>query len=395
MGKERPLAECTFGWGHVFRLYTDYLEINGTPYALKALTAVRPMYRTVLGIPSARLVLWFGTKKISLRGIPEIESVRFVAEYLVPWCWEEAHLERPSAPPARERQWDEQTEVDEMPVVTFARQIARQAQRSQYGVPPERSMVLSGEVQERTPVRPERRPPTQRSGGPQQRQMKETLTVIPVPLRLLPGEEAYYSISATLCDEPMGESTRITYPAKDYGTLILTSRRIIYIGRKSQVVVDYGHLRYVSRLRGAIAIQSDYRNRREIFEMRRPLECAGQLETILEQYALEMSAQVQKIAEEEAIILEEELWHSTSAGLEMQGTGSIEILPTGEVETGSLGDRQRNERWRVSQLPHARIRNTDDFEDRWRGESTELSDAVSSDIVFGAAPQDSGGKDRG
>ena len=393
MGNERPLAECTFGWGHVFRLYTDYLDINGTPYALKALTAMRPMYRTVMGIPLARLVLWFGTKKLTLRGIPEIESVRFVAEYLVPWCWEEAHLERSSALPSWEQHWDGQTEVDEMPVVNFARQVLQQSQGSQV-TPLERSMVLSGGEQGQIPVRSEHRPRTQLLGGTHQRQMKETLTVIPVPLRLLPGEEAYYSIAATLCDEPMGESNRVTYPAKDYGTLILTSRRIIYIGRKSQVVVDYMHLRYVSRLRGAIAIQSDYRNRREIFEMRRPLECAGQLETILQRHAAEMSAQVQRIAEDEAITIEEEIWHVASAGLGIESTAGIEILPTGEVETGSLGDLQRNGRWRVSPSAHARVRNTDDFEDRWRGERTELSDAVSSDIVFGAAPQDSGGKDR-
>ena len=390
MGKGPPLAECTFGWGRVLRLYSDYLDVNGTPYALKALTAVHPTFRTIMGIPSARLELEFGRKKVILRGIPEIENARFVAEYLSPWCWEEAHREhreRPSTPAVQVQPWDERTVEAALPI---APPIELAVQQSQSEPLPqcEQQSGPARAVRRVVPMRPERRRREQRIGGT--RHTKETLTVIPVPVRLLPGEEAFYSIAATLCDEPIGEASRISYPAKDYGTLILTSRRIIYIGRKSQVVIDYAHLLHVSRLRGAIAVQSDYRNRREIFEMRRPLECAGHLESILERHAEEMLSQPQQVPEDEEITQEEHSWDIASGGID--GVGRVdEMLPTEEVETGRLGDLQRNWRW---QREHTRIRNTDDFEDRWQDEREVLPDAL-SDVVSDAVSQEPGGKDRG
>src|SRR5205807_1768923 len=71
---------------------------------------------------------------------------------------------------------------------------------------------------------------------------EEVLPTVSVPVRLLPGESAHYSTEATLCGEPVGETIRYTYPAKDHGTLILTNKRMIYIGRKSQIVLDYTRL---------------------------------------------------------------------------------------------------------------------------------------------------------
>lgn len=113
---------------------------------------------------------------------------------------------------------------------------------------------------------------------------QEPLPVIHVPMLLREGEYAHYSVEATLCGEPIGESIRYTYPAKDHGTLILTNRRMIYIGRKSQIVLDYARLLHLSRLRGAVAFQATHWYRREIFEVRRPLECAMFVEAILEQF---------------------------------------------------------------------------------------------------------------
>lgn len=113
---------------------------------------------------------------------------------------------------------------------------------------------------------------------------EEPLPVVNVPVRLQHGEFAHYSVEATLCGEPVGESIRYTYPAKDHGTLILTNRRMIYIGRKSQIVLDYARLLHLSRLRGAVAFQATHWYRREIFELRRPLECAMFVEAILEQF---------------------------------------------------------------------------------------------------------------
>lgn len=113
---------------------------------------------------------------------------------------------------------------------------------------------------------------------------EEPLPVIHVPVRLQDGEFACYSVETTLCGEPIGESIRYTYPAKDHGTLILTNLRMIYIGRRSQIVLDYARLLHVSRLRGAIAFQATHWYRREIFELRRPLECAMYIEAILKHF---------------------------------------------------------------------------------------------------------------
>jgi hypothetical protein len=113
---------------------------------------------------------------------------------------------------------------------------------------------------------------------------EEPLPVVSVPARLQDGEYAHYSVDATLCGEPTGESIRYMYPAKDHGTLILTNMRMIYMGRKSQIVLDYARLLHLSRLRGAVAFQATHWYRREIFEVRRPLECSMYIEAILEHF---------------------------------------------------------------------------------------------------------------
>ncbi|HET9921948.1 MAG TPA: hypothetical protein VFQ30_19050 [Ktedonobacteraceae bacterium] len=365
MGKTRLLTECTFGWGQKLRLYTDYLDIDGTPYALSALTHVHPMFRTVMGIASARLELRFGKKKVLLRGIAEVEAARFVVAYLSPWCWEDAqHVPAPVSPPvslpaspaSQQRSgWDELMEEVTLPGAAPLEQAVRrgQSQRLQGSKPRLRSVRLEREASQPPAERPARKRRERKAGRASH--MKETLTVIPVPLRLLPGEEAYYYIEATLCDEPIGTDNSITYPAKDHGKLMLTNQRIIYMGRKSQVVIDYAHLLQVSRLRGAIAIQSDYRYRREIFELRRPLECAEHLETILEHYAQTQETQ----AGDEVTLVDEAAW---AARADAAGAGEGNA-PTEEISTGNLGELRHNWRWRVARL---QLRNTGDYENGWQ-----------------------------
>ena len=82
MRKEPPIAQCAFSWGKVFRLYDDYLDVNGTRYALSKLTYVQPIYQHVLGVSSVRLVLLFGNKKVVLRGIAAIAEANKVIDYL-------------------------------------------------------------------------------------------------------------------------------------------------------------------------------------------------------------------------------------------------------------------------------------------------------------------------
>ncbi|HLI08777.1 MAG TPA: hypothetical protein VKV40_19605 [Ktedonobacteraceae bacterium] len=299
MGKDLPLAECAFGWGRVFRLYADYLDVNGVPYALSALTRIRPTFRTTMGIPSARLELWFGRKKVVLRGIASFDDARAVLEYLSAWCRQEislASLEQPTLP---------------------GKAVRRRA----------------GKL----------------SGG--------SLPSIPVPVRLLPGEKAYYSSKAALCGEPIGEESRVTYPARDQGTLILTNRRMIYIGRKSQVVVDYAHLLRFSRLHGAIAVQTDYRSRREIFEIRKPEECAHYLETILARWEQESRpSALERVTGDEGLSPE-------------QGTtGHLKERSAEEDEIETDGLNRRN--WRMERM-RMRLRDTEDFQERWQEQRAE------------------------
>ncbi len=195
MKSDGAMVVCTFGWGSVFRLYREYLEVDGTGYALAKLTYVRPMYREVLGIPSARLELRFGKKKLVLPGIAAVKDAEKVAEYLSMWLKE-------------------------------------------------------GDVS--------------------------------VPVRLLPDECAYYMTEATLCGERTEGSSCSSYPMLDQGMLILTSRRMIYLGRKGQVMLDYECLGQVELLDGALALGADHWSQRGIFAMHRPVGCAMCLEYVLQ-----------------------------------------------------------------------------------------------------------------
>lgn len=193
MRNEAPLAVYRFGWGRLFRLYRDHLDVNGTHYALNDLTYVRLILHHVMGISSARLELYFGKKKLVLPGIAEVEDIQKTVAYL---------------------------------------------------------MYAGGMV---------------------------------APTQLLPGERTHYITDATLCGERLGGSTRSAYPVLDQGMLILTSRRVIYIGRTSQVTLDYASLLHVSRLHSAVALQADDRQKRVVFAMRWPLTCATYLESMLRQ----------------------------------------------------------------------------------------------------------------
>jgi len=290
MRYESPIATCTYGWGRVFRLYNDYLEANGARHALNDLTHVRQLYRNVMGIPSARLELYFGERKLVLAGIPEIEDAQKTVAYLTT---------RLNAFHMTQQEELAQAVTEEVEIPGRKRMLRDQCERTRARVRIERfrqrwlqghSVDSTGEYQ---------------CGG--QARREGSLPEVAVPARMLPGEYAHYITDAALCGErnevPPGQlpTTRQgaslqyfgnlssspygrgrLYPVLDQGMLILTSRRVIYIGRKSQVMLDYINLLHVSRLRGAIALQADHWQKRHIFEMRRPLECAMYLEYILQ-----------------------------------------------------------------------------------------------------------------
>lgn len=106
------------------------------------------------------------------------------------------------------------------------------------------------------------------------------LPIIHVPVRLQPGECAHYSIGAALCSDRLSGSDRAPYPPLDHGLLILTNRRIFYIGKRSQLILAYTHLWYVSLLRNAIALHIEKQFRRIIIELEHPREWASRIEQL-------------------------------------------------------------------------------------------------------------------
>lgn len=89
---------------------------------------------------------------------------------------------------------------------------------------------------------------------------------------------------AMLCGQERPFASTKRYVPSDQGRLVLTSERLLYLGRKSQIVLAYAQLLHVSRLYDAIAFTAEHWPRPEVFAVRYPLECAMYLERILEQW---------------------------------------------------------------------------------------------------------------
>lgn len=273
MQNERAIVVFAFGWGQQFRLYQDHLYVRGKYYSLYDLIRVHPVYRTVMGIPSARLELQFGQKKLVLRGIAAVKDVQKAIEYLIPWC----------------------SGFDPSAVQAEAKQPRLEGRTE---APVSLHWSRTGQDEDTRKILPESRPALHEY-SPVTRQEKSlrlvsahqrnTLPIVSVPVRLSADEQAHYSTQATLCGERIGAGSNerkgyagSVYPAQDQGMLILTNKRMIYIGRRSQIVLDYTHLMHVSHLRGAIAFEADHWQKRAIFEVPRPSECARYMGIILE-----------------------------------------------------------------------------------------------------------------
>jgi hypothetical protein len=283
-----PLVVCIYGWGRVLRLYQDHIDANGTSYALADLLHVRPVYRHVMGVASARLELRFREKMLVLRGIAAVDDACRIVEYLndqterMPTCVMPSltqHEEREDLSDETYREQDSddierreyaQASTVRVPVKVPRWQRARQEQRERKlkRWRAERSLREHGFDVESLA----------------QRLREGKLPRVEVPARLLPDEYAHYSVEATLCREPPSEATGSKCLPRDHGTLILTNRRMIYLGRKCQLVLSYERLLHVSRLRGAVAFLAEHWTRREVFELRRPLECTMYLQCILQRY---------------------------------------------------------------------------------------------------------------
>lgn len=273
---EQPLVVCAFGWGKEFRLYKETLYVGNRAYRLARLSAVQLKTQRTLGVTSACLELCFGREKVVLRGIAAVEDARKAAEYLVSWCGEGVEARR-------------STRDTTMGLKQLQSLQAQQAPQVLQTLPTHDFHVLSTRPVDTPPVYPlDDVPHTGLKRGwrhelrTEHLAQAEILPVVSVPVRLGAGECAYYSSRATRCGELIRETLRSTFPALDHGLLILTDRRLLFIGRKSQLVLDYVHLRHITRLEGALAFDADHWQKRAIFTIPQPDLCAARLEAILQ-----------------------------------------------------------------------------------------------------------------
>lgn len=300
-----PIIECVYGWGQVMRLYDDHLDIGGTSYPLIDLIAIHSNYYHVLGVPSVRLELCFKYKRVVLRGIAAIEIAQRTASYLSAFC----RLQTPALTPVdngrvNQPQWitdaaKEHRQTDDIlrvgmiqPATTEAvvhdrmtDDYNRKSWKKFFAFKMPHWQLIGQEQRQRRMKRIQAERAKREHGFDVeqlvQRLQAETLPQVYVPTRLLAGEAAHYCTNTTLCEEPLSGTKQSSYCVKDQGMLILTDRRMIYIGRRRQLVLDYSRLLHVSRLPGAIAVLSESWARRELFEVPFPLECTMYLDAIL------------------------------------------------------------------------------------------------------------------
>ena len=332
-----PLVICSYGWKRTCTLYPNRIDVDGTTYALDDLVHVRSIYRAVMNIPSVRLELRFRKQDVILRGIAAIEDAKNIVAYLDTYCADNTHT-------TSRLRWSNKRQVPQ-PVRTstilttdrletphaltpltreeHANDRTIQANAQAATAPIEAPSWLRDLEPHVVYTREQQRTKSHHSirkyGFDVQELAQEveadTLPSVAVPLRLLPREIAHYCTEATLSNETpvlsQDQETRFTRTATDHGRLILTSKRMIYMGRTGQVVLDYSRLMNVSRLRNAIVFSSDHWSKRYVFEMKRPLECALYLDTILRQFQRQMAQSAPQVTPQP--VYEPTLQHTYSA----------------------------------------------------------------------------------
>ena len=106
----------------------------------------------------------------------------------------------------------------------------------------------------------------------------EPLEHIEVSIALPDGEFAHYRTEVQLFDAEKYAKSK----AKDQGMLILTNRRMIYLGQKRNIVLGYERILLIEHVKGALVLSTEYWARKQSFSMQHPLECAMYLERILQ-----------------------------------------------------------------------------------------------------------------
>lgn len=304
-----PLVESAYGLGQVVRLYPDHLDVNGKVYGLTSLTRVRPCYHRLFGVKSARIELHFDRRKIILRGMPDVEVAACLVAHLNRRLraggMDDRYASRRTRHP--EERLTPASAVSSSPRLTPESQQSPEISDSTNNVSPVdmRALIADSEV-----PRWATRYQEQRIRRQQRLQLERVryvygfditqafrrlegkqLPVITIPMSLMPGEEAHYITDAMLCGQERASASHKRYVPSDHGKLILTSERMIYLGRKSQIVLAYTQLLHVTRLYDAIAFTAEHWARQEIFAVRYPLECAMYLERVLESWQLRQEEQ--------------------------------------------------------------------------------------------------------
>ena len=346
MSNDVALLDCTFGWGKTCRLYEDSIEIAGKVYKLDDLTSIHPIYRNILGIPSARLELSFGQERLVLRGISDLETARRLVSHLLARCSTQAVPERPRSRSAKSRDlvraqakaWErtnklptpscapQETQLDpgSKDVSTLSSRPLIHAQSLPPAQPPcieidetarptQSLLALSKTLDvseqptnllmpceysdalfptESQPVHlPCLQPPLRPIHLVNSAQKKldsspipavfapkaSVLPVLHVPIRLQLGEYAHYSVGATLYSDRILDAEQALYQPLDPGLLILTNRRILYLGKLSQLILPYTHFWYVSLIQNAIVLHIKQQFRRIIIEVEHAQEWANRI----------------------------------------------------------------------------------------------------------------------
>jgi hypothetical protein len=344
MSNEEAVLSCTFGWGKICRLYDDSIEIGDKTYNLKDLTFIQPSYRTIFGISSARLVLSFGLDRLVLRGIADLNTAHLMVSHLQPYCSTAPHAAHKrsrtkgarSLARAQAKAWERTNKLPailDIPEFDASPDTPQRARMTTGELvfdeapptgelisldavpkaPVEDTSLTPGETLEafaqlannlstyasplptalwQPPHTPRFQPPLHSvhlippdqkfdsNSIPVPVVKSSVLPIIHVPVRLQHGECAHYSIGATLCSDRISNATRATYPLLDQGLLVLTNRRVLYIGKRCQFTLAYTHLWYVSLLHTAIALHIEGQFRRIIIELEHPHEWASRIELL-------------------------------------------------------------------------------------------------------------------
>lgn len=288
------VAECRYGWGQLLRLYQDAFDMGGVVYQLSEVERIESRQHRRFGIVSTRLDLYVNGSHLVLRGIVERTAVERIVRYVTNWyamrtplvddqnaCRAECTPLSPAFPTSGPLDsgfyWeyspgggDEPSPAVPMTLSgsnwhycdpALEEELRRQRRYRLKRLQSERSLREHGFDVEALA----------------RRLCESPLPHLQVPPRLQAGEVAHYSTEAVLCDEVTAGKPSL----RDQGILILTNKRIIFLGHKRQLVLRYEQLFNFAQLPGTVEVFAAHWNRRQLFEMPRPLECCMYLEQIL------------------------------------------------------------------------------------------------------------------